>query len=59
MNTSLTLLRMTANEGIANEDTALLWKKTIDLLASLQANDGKGIAFEKEKAVDWGKTRFR
>ena len=59
VNTSLTLLRMTANEGIANEDTALLWKKTIDLLASLQANDGKGIAFEKGKAVDWGKTRFR
>ena len=59
VDTSLTLLRMTADEGMANEDTALLWKKTIELLASLQDNDGKGIAFEKEKAVDWGKTRFR
>ena len=43
---AVNLLRKTADAGIANEDTELLWKKVIELLSELQQNEGNGIAYE-------------
>lgn len=54
---AVNLLRKTADAGIANDDTALLWKKVIELLSELQKNEGNGIAYEKTKdlSVLWGR----